>query len=85
MLVDALVVKVRERVIRIFPTRESVLRLLGAVLMEQDDAWTTGHRYFDLHPYRQWRAEREAGQLDTVATRSRQITPLAASSPQEKK
>ena len=60
MLVDALVVKVRERVIRIFPTRESVLRLLGAVLMEQDEAWTTGHRYFDMTAYWQWRARQNA-------------------------
>jgi transposase-like protein len=48
-------VRRRERVIRIFPTRESVLRLLGAVLMEQDEAWTAGHRYFDMHTYWQWR------------------------------
>ncbi len=31
----------RARVIRIFPNRESALRLLGALLMEQDEAWTT--------------------------------------------
>ena len=49
----------RERVIRIFPTRESALRLLGALLMEQDEAWTTGHRYFDMSAYWQWRAAQE--------------------------
>ncbi len=41
----------RERVIRIFPNRESVVRLLGALLMEQDEAWTTGKRYFDMTTY----------------------------------
>ena len=45
----------RERVIRIFPNRESALRLLGALLMEHDEAWTTGHRYFDMGAYWQWR------------------------------
>jgi putative transposase len=45
----------RERVIRIFPNRESALRLLGALLMEQDEAWTTGKRYFDMGAYWQWR------------------------------
>src|SRR5258706_851723 len=45
----------RARVIRIFPNRESALRLLGALLMEQDEAWTTGHRYFDMGAYWQWR------------------------------
>jgi transposase-like protein len=49
----------RERVIRIFPNRDSVIRLLGALLMEQDEAWTTGKRYFDMAAYWQWRAAHE--------------------------
>src|SRR5262249_20155837 len=49
----------RERVIRIFPNREAAIRLLGALLMEQDEAWTTGHRYFDMTTYWQWRAGQE--------------------------
>jgi putative transposase len=48
-------VRRRERVIRIFPTRASVIRLLGALLMEQDEAWTTGKRYFDMTAYWQSR------------------------------
>jgi putative transposase len=44
----------RERVIRIFPNRESAIRLLGALLMEQHEHWTTGHRYFDMTAYGQW-------------------------------
>jgi putative transposase len=62
-------VRRRERVIRIFPNRESVIRLLGALLMEQDEAWTTGKRYFDMTAYRQWRsdpAEQEAAHLHTA-------------------
>lgn len=45
----------REHVIRIFPSRESAIRLLGALLVEQDEAWTTGHRYFDMTAYWHWR------------------------------
>jgi putative transposase len=45
----------RERVIRIFPNRASVLRLVGALLMEQDEAWTTGKRSFDMTAYWLWR------------------------------
>jgi transposase-like protein len=45
----------RERVIRIFPNRESVIRLLGALLLEQDEVWTTGKRYFDMTAYWLWR------------------------------
>jgi putative transposase len=56
-------VRRRERVIRIFPNRESAVRLLGALLMEQDETWTTGKRYFEMAAYGQWRsnsAEQEA-------------------------
>jgi putative transposase len=52
----------RERVIRIFPNRESVIRLVGALLMEQDEVWTTGKRYFDMTAYWQWR-ERQSTQV----------------------
>jgi putative transposase len=45
----------RERVIRIFPNRESAMRLLGALLMEQDEQWSTGKRYFDMTAYWQGR------------------------------
>jgi len=49
-------VRRRERVIRIFPNREAVIRLLGALLMEQDEAWTTGQHSFDMTAYRRWRS-----------------------------
>ena len=49
-------VRTRERVIRIFPNEESALRLIGAVLMGMDEAWSTGHRYFDMEEYWRWRA-----------------------------
>lgn len=56
----------RERVIRIFPNRESTLRLLGALLMEQDDAWTTGHRSCAMTAYWQGRAIQEGGSIPTA-------------------
>ena len=59
----------RERVIRIFPNREAVIRLLGALLMEQDETWTTGKRYFEMTVYWQWRshsAEQEELQQHTA-------------------
>jgi putative transposase len=51
-------VRRRERVIRIFPNRESAIRLLGAVLLERHEQWTTGHRYLDMAGYWHWRGER---------------------------
>ena len=41
----------RERVIRIFPNTASAERLLGALMQEFDEAFSTGHRYFDISDY----------------------------------
>jgi transposase-like protein len=41
----------RERVIRIFPNEESLIRLLGALLMEQHEKWISGRKYFDMEEY----------------------------------
>jgi putative transposase len=43
----------RERVIRIFPNEASAIRLMGALLMEQDEKWQTGRKYFDMELYYQ--------------------------------
>ena len=49
----------RERVIRIFPNRESAVRLIGAVLMEIDDKWVAGKKYLDMSEYLQWQEEQK--------------------------
>ena len=43
----------RERVIRIFPNEASVIRLMGALLMEQSEKWQTGCKYFEMDLYYQ--------------------------------
>ncbi len=48
-------VRRRERVIRIFPNVESAERLLGALLMEKDEAWSTDRQYFDMSEYLEWK------------------------------
>ena len=45
----------RERVIRIFPNRDSVVRLMGALLMEVDEKWSSGRKYLDMSEYHAWR------------------------------
>ncbi|NSW84649.1 MAG: IS256 family transposase [Syntrophothermus sp.] len=52
----------RERVIGIFPNEEAALRLIGAVLMEIDEAWATGHRYLDMREYWIWRDKQEGAE-----------------------
>lgn len=43
----------RERVIRIFPNDESALRMFGALLAEQNEAWQT-RRYLDMDEFNEW-------------------------------
>lgn len=50
-------VRRRERVIRIFPNRESAIRLIGALLMEQDEKWASGKKYLDMAEYFEWQKE----------------------------
>src|SRR5690625_847870 len=57
-------VRRRERVIGIFPNTDSALRLLGAMLMEQDEEWTTGRCYFRMENYWEWKRSLSQDQAD---------------------
>lgn len=41
----------RDRVIRIYPNEASAIRLIGAILMEVDERWTSGRKYMDMQAY----------------------------------
>lgn len=41
-------IKRRTSIIRIFPNRNSALRLIGALCMEQAEEWITGRQYMDM-------------------------------------
>jgi transposase-like protein len=49
----------RERVIRIFPNDDSALRLIGALLAEQNEVWQE-RRYLDMDEFAEWAAARTA-------------------------
>ena len=49
----------RERVIRIFPNADSAVRLIGAMLIEQHEKWTSSHKYFDMDEYYQFLREQK--------------------------
>lgn len=50
-------IKRRTRVVRIFPGRQSAVRLIGAVCMEQSEEWETGRRYLDVDLLKDWSIE----------------------------
>jgi transposase-like protein len=53
-------IKRRTKVVRIFPNRESCLRLVTALCVEQSEEWVTGRRYLDMGELdEQRREERE--------------------------
>ena len=60
----------RERVIRIFPNRESAIRLIGAYLMEIDEKWTAGRRYFKMTEYWEWKQEQSLKNQKVTRIRS---------------
>jgi putative transposase len=54
-------IKRRTRVVRIFPNRESCLRLVTALAVEVSEEWVTGRRYVDMEELKERRSEeREA-------------------------
>lgn len=61
----------RERVIRIFPNDESALRLIGALLAEQNEVWLE-RKYLDMQEYHEWAAaraaNRECGAIAALST-----------------
>jgi len=53
----------REKVIRIFPNIDSAWRLIGALLSEYHDEWSTGRKYLDMTEYDRWKNQQN--QLDS--------------------
>ena len=57
--------KRRTRVVRIFPNREAVERLVTALAMEQSEEWVSGRRYLAMDPF--WEDRRRPADPTPVA------------------
>ena len=55
-------VKRRADVVGIFPNEDSITRLIGAVLFEQNDEWQTQHRYMQVEAF----AQIDAAEVDPI-------------------
>jgi len=60
-------IKARTRVVRIFPNRESCMRLICALLMELHEDWITGHRYLKFQEPEEAHSETAASVEKPVA------------------
>jgi putative transposase len=61
-------IKRRTDVVGIFPSREALIRLVGAVLAEQHDEWTEGRRYLNLDVLAKARLHLTDGDTEEVMT-----------------
>jgi transposase-like protein len=59
-------IKRRTRVVRIFPNRESCLRLVRALAVEVSEEWVTGRRYLDMEELREHRRLEELVESEEV-------------------
>ena len=46
--------KRRTKVAGVFPNEESLLRLVGSILMDVNEEWVTGKKYLQMHEYRKY-------------------------------
>jgi transposase-like protein len=52
----------REKVVRIFPNKKSVWRLVGALCAEKHEEWSTGRRYLTMDEFYRWKADQDSPQ-----------------------
>ncbi len=57
----------RDRVIRIYPNEASAIRLIGALLIEHDEKWSTGRKYLDMEEYYDFLKQKKKAKTGFIA------------------
>jgi len=58
-------VKRRTTPVRIFPNRDSALRLIGSIWQDIHEKWITGKRYLNMEALQMWEEEQEKKEVET--------------------
>jgi hypothetical protein len=68
----------REKVVRIFPDDGSVMRLIGSLLIERDEEWSSGRVYLDMQEYQEAVLFLEKGPQDECQGSQKNVKELRA-------
>ena len=60
-------VKRRTIPVRIFPNRDSALRLIGSIWQDIHEKWITGKRYLNMEVLQAWEEEQEKKEAETIS------------------
>jgi transposase-like protein len=53
--------------VRIFPNRDSALRLIGSIWQDIHEKWITGKHYLNMEVLQAWEEEQEKKEAETIS------------------